>query len=117
MNADGQPLTREAAFESHRNFWEGVCSHPEPDLEKQTVLELVASLPADSEPITTQDVQAGIARLRKGTSPGLDNWTAEAIAKLPTESLLTLATRFQAIETTGQRNQVLQEPAPHTGGL
>ena len=80
-----------------------VCSHPDPPSERDAVRHIIAGLPSgDSDPIALSDIKQGIARRKKGTSPGLDNWTTEAIQRIPDCALHTLLHLYQYIEATGR---------------
>ena len=80
-----------------------MCSHPKPDEERATVAAQIEALTSgDTDPITLADLRTALARLKKGTSPGLDNWTTEALQKLSNDALPTLLRIYQYIETTGR---------------
>ena len=77
------------------------CSAPEPR-EQAIVDALVSDLPeAPSLGFSSEAIASAIKRLRLGTSPGLDNWTAEAIRRLPSETFPILGELFRYVETTG----------------
>ena len=98
--AQGPTQTMDRVFQEHRTYWEDICTGP----TSQDPSESLSDATSDScgTPLQAEDLLAVKDRVKKGTAPGLDNWPAEAVARISQAPAAALAILLNWVEVHGR---------------
>ena len=90
-------------FDAHRTYWEGICCHPSPRDEQESLLRLVAAQSGQRQIFFSGKEVLAVARsLKNRSAAGLDCWSNESLKMMDECSAASLASVFNRILNDGK---------------
>ena len=103
LTSEGKPYaTMKEVFGAHRQYWEGVCAHPQPEKESEALSEAIQGYRVGEwEQITGTHILEAIRATNLNSVAGLDGWKPSTFRMMDRAGADALAHMYNHIIKTG----------------